>query len=102
MKKKEQKPELKTKGTRRCYVEKTSIFFQTTGRHPPGARRETTEAKTRKCQARCLADLSARAVLTSGMRAGTRAETEIPQIPAAQCFFAPRSDQEAQTTKQRP
>ena len=28
---------------------KTSIFFQTTGRHPPGARRETTEVKTRKC-----------------------------------------------------
>ena len=29
MEKKEQKPELKTKGTRRCYVEKTSIFLFT-------------------------------------------------------------------------
>ena len=49
MEKKEQKPELKKNQTRRCYAEKTSIFFQTTDRHPPGARRETTEVKTRKC-----------------------------------------------------
>ena len=28
---------------------KTSIFFQTASRHPPDARRETTEVKTRKC-----------------------------------------------------
>ena len=47
--KKDQKAELKKNQTRRCYAEKTSIFFQTTGRHPPGARRETTEVKTRKC-----------------------------------------------------
>ena len=81
---------------------KISIFFKTTGRHPPGARRETTEVKTRKCQARHLADLSARAVLTSGLRAGTRIETELPKTPAVGCFFAPRSDREAKTTKQRP
>jgi hypothetical protein len=42
------------------------------------------------------------AVLTSGVRAGTRIETEIPKTPAVRCFFAPRSDREAQTTKQRP
>ena len=47
--KKDQKAELKKNQTRRCYAEKISIFFQTTGRHPPGARRETTEVKTRKC-----------------------------------------------------
>ena len=47
--KEDQKAELKKNQTRRRYVEKTSIFFQTTGRHPPGARRETTEVKTRKC-----------------------------------------------------
>ena len=47
--KKDQKAELKKNQRRRRYVEKTSIFFQTTGRHPPGARRETTEVKTRKC-----------------------------------------------------
>ena len=47
--KKDQKAELKKNQTRRRYVKKTSIFFQTTGRHPPGARRETTEVKTRKC-----------------------------------------------------
>ena len=48
--KKDQKAELKKNQTRRrCYAEKTSIFFQTTDRHPPGARRETTEVKTRKC-----------------------------------------------------
>ena len=47
--KKDQKAELKKNQTRRRYVEKTTIFFQTTGRHPPGARRETTEVKTRKC-----------------------------------------------------
>jgi len=46
--KEDQKAELKKNQTRRRYVEKTSIFFQTTGRHPPGARRETTEVKTRK------------------------------------------------------
>ena len=39
------KAELKKNQMRRCYAEKTSIFFQTTGRHPPGARRETTEVK---------------------------------------------------------
>ena len=85
---------------RLCRI-KTSFFFQTTGRHPPGARRETTEVKTRKCWARCLADLSAQAVLTSGMRAGTRIEAELPEITAVGCFFAPRSDREAKTTKQR-
>ena len=47
--KKDQRAELKKNQTRRCYAEKTSIFSQTTGRHPPGARRETTEVKTRKC-----------------------------------------------------
>ena len=47
--KKDQKAELKKNQTRRCYAKKTSIFSQTTGRHPPGARRETTEVKTRKC-----------------------------------------------------
>ena len=47
--KEDQKAELKKNQTRRRYVEKTSIFFQTAGRHPPGARRETTEVKTRKC-----------------------------------------------------
>ena len=41
--KEDQKAELKKNQTRRCYAEKTSIFFQTTGRHPPGARRETTD-----------------------------------------------------------
>ena len=46
--KEDQKAELKKNQTCRRYVEKTSIFFQTTGRHPPGARRETTEVKTRK------------------------------------------------------
>ena len=46
--KKDQKTELKKNQTRRCYAEKTSIFFQTTGRHPPGARCEITEVKTRK------------------------------------------------------
>ena len=49
MEKEDQKAELKKNQTRRRYVEKTSIFFQTAGRHPPGARRETTEVKTRKC-----------------------------------------------------
>jgi len=49
LEKKDQKAELKKNQTRRRYVEKTPIFFQTTGRHPPGARRETTEVKTRKC-----------------------------------------------------
>ena len=49
LEKKDQKAESKKNQTRRRYVEKTSIFFQTTGRHPPGARRETTEVKTRKC-----------------------------------------------------
>ena len=47
--KEDQKAELKNNQTCRRYVEKTTIFFQTTGRHPPGARRETTEVKTRKC-----------------------------------------------------
>ena len=47
--KKDQKAELKKNQTRRCYAEKNSIFSQTTGRHPPGARRETTEVKTRNC-----------------------------------------------------
>ena len=47
--KKDQKAELKKNQTRRCYAGKTSSFFQTIGRHPPGARRETTEVKTRKC-----------------------------------------------------
>ena len=43
--KKDQKAELKTNQTRRRYAEKNPDFFQTTGRHPPGARRETTEVK---------------------------------------------------------
>ena len=48
--KKDQTAELKKNQTRRCYAEKKPRFlFQTTGRHPPGARRETTEVKTRKC-----------------------------------------------------
>ena len=47
--KKDQKAELEKNKTRRCHAEKTSIFPQTTGRHPPGERRETTEVKTRKC-----------------------------------------------------
>ena len=43
-----------------------------------------------------------RAVLTSGRRAGTRIETEVPKITAVGCFLAPRSDRGAQTTKRRP
>ena len=82
--KKVQKAELKkTKRAGRLDVENNLDFFsQTTGRHSPGARRETTEVKTRKCQACRLADLGARAVLTSGMRAGTRIETQVPKITA--------------------
>ena len=49
LEKKDQRAESKKNQTRRRHVERTSIFFQTTGRHPPGARRETTEVKTRKC-----------------------------------------------------
>ena len=100
MEKKEQKPELKTKGARRCYVEKTSIS-PPDGRQTP-ARREARNHRSE--DAKMLGGpFSAWAVLTSGMRAGgTRIEPEIPQIPAVRCFFAPRSDREAQTTKQRP
>ena len=49
--KKDQKAELKKNQTRRCYGEKKTIFSRrpAAGRHPPGARRETTEVKTRKC-----------------------------------------------------
>ena len=47
--KKDQKVELKKNQTHRCYAENPSISPHTTGRHPPGARRETTEVKTRKC-----------------------------------------------------
>ena len=53
-KKDQKEAELKKNQTRRCYAKKTSIFSQTTGRHPPGARRETTEVKTRNVRPAAL------------------------------------------------
>ena len=70
-----------------------------------GARRDTTEAKhADRLGPPCLADLSARAVLTGGPCArGRECEADFPLFgPPSACFFAPRSDREAQTTKQRP
>ena len=40
---------IKKRTKRAGAMPKKNDFFQTTGRHPPGARRETTEVKTRKC-----------------------------------------------------
>ena len=47
--KKDQKAELKRTKRAGAMPKKTRLFFQTTGRHLPGARREITEVKTRKC-----------------------------------------------------
>ena len=46
--KKDQKTELKKKNSSGAMPKNPRFFFQTTGRHPLGARRETTEVKTRK------------------------------------------------------
>ena len=39
---------IKEEPNAQALCQKKLDFFQTTGRHPPGARRETTEVKTRK------------------------------------------------------
>ena len=66
------------------YAENTALDFFPDERQTP-ARREARNHRSEDAgmlgPPPC-ADLSARAVLTSGMRAGTRTETEVPKITA--------------------
>ena len=67
--KEDQKAELKKDQALRCYIKKTSIFFDPT-HHIPGAGREITKVKLRRSQADRAARSIAQIGPTIGMRAG--------------------------------